>query len=93
MVQKAKNARERFERAAFDLFSEQSYAVTTVPEIAAKAGLTERTFYRYFTDKREVMFWRAAAHQGAITKEIASAPSKLHPLTMRAYAFESVPPL
>jgi AcrR family transcriptional regulator len=92
VVQKAENARERFEGAAYSLFREQGYAATTVPEIAAKAGLTERTFYRYFTDKREVMFWRAGDHQIMIAKEIARAEAGLHPLAMVAHAFESVAP-
>lgn len=92
MVRKAENARERFESAAFRLFDEKGYAVTTVPEIAEKAGLTERTFYRYFTDKREVMFWRAGDHQASITNEIARAPTSLHPLTIVAHAFETVAP-
>lgn len=90
MVQRAENARERFESAAFSLFGEKGYAATTVPEIAAKAGLTERTFYRYFTDKREVMFWRAGDHQVTITNEIVRAPAGVDPLTMAAYSFESV---
>ncbi|WP_102785632.1 TetR/AcrR family transcriptional regulator [Thalassospira sp. GB04J01] len=92
MVQKAENARERFESAAFSLFGEKGYTATTVPEIAAKAGLTERTFYRYFTDKREVMFWRAGEHQASITNEIAKAPASLHPLTMVANSFETLAP-
>ena len=66
MVQKAANARERFERAAMALFQERGYAGTTVPEIAARAELTERTFYRYFADKPEVLFWRAGALQDSI---------------------------
>src|SRR5688500_7195236 len=90
MVQRTENARERFEAAAFKLFGEQGYAATTVPEIAEHAGLTERTFYRYFPDKREVLFWRAADHQISIRNEIASATSNAHPLTMVAHAFKSV---
>lgn len=92
MVRKAENARERFESAAYSLFGEQGYAATTVPEIAAKAGLTERTFYRYFTDKREVLFWRAGVHQLTIINEIARAPAGIHPLTMVAHAIEAVAP-
>jgi AcrR family transcriptional regulator len=92
MVKRAENARERFEAAAYSLFKQQGYIATTVPEIAAEAGLTERTFYRYFTDKREVMFWRAGDHQVSITNEIARAQAGVHPLTMVADAFESVAP-
>jgi AcrR family transcriptional regulator len=92
MVKRAENARERFEAAAFELFGKQGYAATTVPEIAEKAGLTERTFYRYFTDKREVLFWRATNHQISITNEIARAHAGGHPLEMVAYAFGAVAP-
>jgi AcrR family transcriptional regulator len=92
VVRKAENARERFESAAYSLFDEDGYAATTVPQIAAKAGLTERTFYRYFTDKREVMFWRAGDHQLAIAKEIGRAQTGLRPLAIVASAFESVAP-
>jgi AcrR family transcriptional regulator len=90
MVKRAENARERFEAAAYRLFREQGYAATTVPEIAAEAGLTERTFYRYFTDKREVMFWRADDHQLMIEIEIAKADAGLPALTVVAHAFDSV---
>lgn len=92
MVQKAQNPRERFETAAYELFSERGYLETTVPEIASKAGLTQRTFYRYLTDKREVMFWRAEAHQAAITRAIIKLPEGLHPLQTVAAGFEAVAP-
>lgn len=44
------------ESAALELFEEQGFAVTTVPQITARAGLTTRTFFRYFADKREALF-------------------------------------
>jgi AcrR family transcriptional regulator len=50
------DARQRLERAAIDLFAEQGFAATTVPQITARAGLTTRTFFRHFADKREVLF-------------------------------------
>jgi len=50
------DARGRLERAAVELFTEQGFAATTVPQIAARAGLTTRTFFRHFADKREVLF-------------------------------------
>jgi AcrR family transcriptional regulator len=49
-------ARERLTSAAVELFSEQGFAATTVPQITERAGLTTRTFFRYFADKREVLF-------------------------------------
>jgi AcrR family transcriptional regulator len=50
------NARGRLRQAAFELYGEQGFDQTTVAQIAARAGLTERTFYRHFADKREVVF-------------------------------------
>ena len=39
-----------------ELYAERGYEQTTVAEIAERAGLTARTFFRYFADKREVLF-------------------------------------
>ncbi|MHA3703151.1 TetR family transcriptional regulator [Jatrophihabitans sp. YIM 134969] len=50
------DARERLERAALDLFAEHGFDHATVPDITARAGLTTRTFFRHFADKREVLF-------------------------------------
>ncbi|MEU5704382.1 TetR/AcrR family transcriptional regulator [Streptomyces aurantiacus] len=50
------DAQGRLERAALELFEAQGFQRTTVAEIARTAGLTERSFYRYFPDKREVLF-------------------------------------
>jgi AcrR family transcriptional regulator len=75
------DARERLERAAIELFVEQGFAATTVPEITARAGLTTRTFFRHFADKREVIFAGTEAPQYA-TQLIADAPASLDPLAM-----------
>jgi AcrR family transcriptional regulator len=50
------NARGRLARAALVLSAEKGYENTTVAEIAAAAGVTERTFYRYFVDKADALF-------------------------------------
>ena len=50
------DAAGRLERAALELFDERGYDRTTVAQIAQRAGLNERSFYRYFSDKREVLF-------------------------------------
>ena len=57
------DARGRLEQAALELYGERGFEQTTVAEIAARAGLTERTFFRHFADKREVLFWGAGALQ------------------------------
>ncbi len=49
-------AQTRLREAAWTLFSEKGYDETTVAEIAARAGLSSRTFFRYFPDKSEVLF-------------------------------------
>ena len=55
------NARDRLQRAALELYSEHGFDQTTVAEIAQRAGLTERTFFRHFADKREVVGRKRAA--------------------------------
>ncbi len=50
------DARSRMQEAALELFGERGYAGTTAAEVAERAGLTERTFFRHFSDKREVLF-------------------------------------
>jgi len=47
---------ERLQQAALDLFATRGYEQTTAREIAESVGLTERTFFRHFSDKREVLF-------------------------------------
>ncbi|MGC2169361.1 MAG: helix-turn-helix domain-containing protein, partial [Acidimicrobiales bacterium] len=49
------DSRGRLEVAALELYLEQGFENTTVAEIAERAGLTERNFFRYFSDKREVL--------------------------------------
>ncbi|MDA8297048.1 MAG: helix-turn-helix domain containing protein [Actinomycetota bacterium] len=67
------NAAERLARAALDLFSERGYDDTTVIDIAQRAGLAKSSFFRHFSDKREVLFG-GAAMDDLLTAAIASAP-------------------
>lgn len=64
----------RLQQAAAELFAERGYDSTTVAEIAARAGLTKRTFFRYFTDKREVLFWGAENLQELMSAAVLTAP-------------------
>ncbi|TCK64524.1 TetR/AcrR family transcriptional regulator [Curtobacterium sp. PhB136] len=73
------DARGRLERAAFELFAEQGFAATTVPQITERAGLTTRTFFRHFADKREVIFAGREIPDLARTM-LAAAPAELDPL-------------
>jgi AcrR family transcriptional regulator len=76
------DARQRLERAALDLFAQQGFAATTVPEITARAGLTTRTFFRHFADKREVLFSGEEAVPGLVTQMMAEAPPAIDPVTL-----------
>jgi AcrR family transcriptional regulator len=83
------NARERLQQAAMELFQERGYDRTTVEGIAARAGLTERTFFRYFADKREVLFSGAEQLQKLIVTRVAEAPAPAAPLEAVAAALEA----
>src|SRR5271166_6092038 len=74
------NARGRLEQAAMELYLERGFEQTTVEEIAKRAGLTERTFFRHFADKREVLFWGQGALQELIVGALASAPDSAAPI-------------
>jgi AcrR family transcriptional regulator len=83
------NARGRLEQAALTLYIERGFEQTTVAEIAKQAGLTERTFFRHFADKREVLFWGAGALQELVVSTVASAPDSAAPIDATAAALEA----
>ena len=90
MPRSGEPARQRLQQAAVELFGERGYEQTTAAEIAARAGLTERTFFRHFADKREVLFDGQSKLRMALTDAIAEAPAKLEPLETLYRAFRSV---
>src|SRR5690242_389198 len=69
------DARSRLQEAAMALYGERGYDATTVAEIAERAGLTKRTFFRYFTDKREVLFWGSERLEHQMVAAIETAPA------------------
>src|SRR6185437_3998046 len=71
----APGSKGRLEEAALELFGERGYEQTTVAEIAARAGLTKRTFFRYFADKREVLFWGSQRLEEQMVAAIEAAPA------------------
>ena len=90
MAQHISEARVRLQQAAVELFREHGYDRTTAAEIAARVGVTERTFFRHFQDKREVLFDGQAVLIDALTASIADAPAGLGPLDTLFRAFRSV---
>ncbi|MEU3511976.1 helix-turn-helix domain-containing protein [Streptomyces longwoodensis] len=75
------NAAGRLHDAALTLFTEQGYEQTTVAQIAERAGLTERSFFNHFTNKREVLFGHTSEHQRqVVAREVASRPAATPPL-------------
>lgn len=71
----------RLQAAAIDLFAEQGFERTTVAEIAERAGLTKRTFFNHFADKREVLFAPGPDPQREIvTREIAASADTVPPI-------------
>jgi AcrR family transcriptional regulator len=80
MVRWEPDSRGRLEQAALALYGERGFESTTVAEIAERAGLTERTFFRHFADKREVLFGGAGVLEAALTSAVAGAPESSAPL-------------
>lgn len=76
MTRWAPGARRQLQDAALELFTQQGYAATRVADIAARAGLTERTFFRHFADKREVLFAQDQQLLAALLDGVAAAPAQ-----------------
>lgn len=73
------NARGRLEEAALELYAQRGYDQVTVAQIAERAGLTERTFYRHFSDKREVLFAGGLALEELLATAVAESPADASP--------------
>src|SRR3954469_6272082 len=80
-------ARRRLQQAALELYRERGFDQTTTAEIAARAGLNERTFFRHFPDKREVLFDGEADLRAALTQYVGEAPEELLPIEVLLHAF------
>ncbi len=74
------DSRGRLQEAALALYSERGFDQTTAAQIAARAGLTERTFFRHFADKREVLFGGSSLLQERIVAGVSGAPATDGPL-------------
>ena len=74
------DSRGRLQEAALALFAERGFDQTTAAEIAERAGVTERTFFRHFADKREVLFGGSEYLKDLIVEGVAAAPESDGPL-------------
>ena len=84
------DAAGRLMAAAIALYDEQGYEATTVAEIAARAGLTKRTFFRHFADKREVLFIGSLELIRRWQEAVTAAPASATPLAAVTAGFEPV---
>jgi AcrR family transcriptional regulator len=84
MVRWEPGARERLQAAALELFAARGFEQVTAAEVAQAAGLTERTFFRHFSDKREVLFYGQDQFLQAFTDGVEAAPPDASPLDVIA---------
>jgi AcrR family transcriptional regulator len=83
------NASGRLQEAALELFAERGFEQTTVEDIATRAGLTKRTFFRHYADKREVLFAGGEEFRERFVQGLAAAPADAPPLEAVAAALEA----
>lgn len=83
----------RLQEAALELFLEFGYDQVTTTEIATRAGVTQRTFFRHFADKRDILFEREETLCAVLTAAVASAPPHLTPVHVLLNAFQSAEPM
>jgi AcrR family transcriptional regulator len=83
------DARGRLAKAAMELYAEQGFEQTTVAEIATRAGLTERTFFRHYADKREVLFYGTEMMQHLLVEAVAAAPASATAMDAVGAAFQA----
>ena len=89
----SQDARSRLQQAALELFASDGFEAVTAAQIAERAGVTERTFFRHFSDKREVLFDGQNVLLAALKAGLADAPANASELAALFHAFRSVVPL
>ncbi|OXM62701.1 TetR family transcriptional regulator [Amycolatopsis vastitatis] len=89
MVRWEPGAAERLQKAALELFATRGFEQTTTMEIAESVGLTERTFFRHFSDKREVLFSGQQVLVDAFLAGVDAAPPDASPLEIVASSLRS----
>ena len=89
MVRWEPGTQERLQKAALELFATRGFEQTTAMEIAQSVGLTERTFFRHFSDKREVLFHGQHLLVQAFLDGVQTAPPDASPIEIVAGALRS----
>jgi AcrR family transcriptional regulator len=74
----------RLQEAAMELYRDPGYDKVVVAEIAARAGVTRRTFFRYFADKREVLFFGTSQVEALVVEGTVAAPVQMSALEAAA---------
>ena len=93
MPRSGAEVRRRLREAALELYREHGYDATTTAQIAERAGVTERTYFRHFRDKREVLFDGEAELRAVLVDALAGSPAELPPLDVLVRAFTAAVPL
>jgi AcrR family transcriptional regulator len=93
MPRSGAQARARLREAALELYRELGYEATTTAQIAARAGVTERTYFRHFADKREVLFDGEGELVAVLTAGITGAPADEGPLDAVVRGYRAAVPL
>lgn len=79
----------RLREAALDLYLERGFEQTTVADIAQRAGVTARTFFRHYADKREVLFAGSTILAERMVEGLAAAPAGSSPIEAVAAALDA----
>ncbi len=93
MPRSGADARRRLQGAALELWSEHGYDAVTAADIAIRAGVTERTFFRHFPDKREVLFDGAATMRDVMLQALTNISLDVTPFEALRLAFGAAEPL
>jgi len=93
MPRSGAEARNRLREAALELYLDRGYDATTTAQIAERAGVTERTYFRHFADKREVLFDGEVELRTIMVDAIVTAPAGLAPLPLVLRAYTAAVPL
>ncbi len=93
MPRDAERVRISLQQAALELFAERGYDAVTGADIARRAGVTGRTFFRHFADKRDVLFGRDNELSDILVAAIAATPAGMRPWSRLLKAYQAAEPL